>query len=283
DELDDYVMDRMIGFGGFSTVRRGFCISDGHHVAIKIIKFDAAAASAEEDGALPLLLERELSIWKSLCHPNIVCLQKILETDHALYLICDYCSGGSLLSKVKEAHSHGGGGGGWSELEARGIFRDVCQAVSYLHEEAKVCHKDLKLENILLDDQAHCAKVCDFGLALPFGCASSSSSSSAEGRPGGSLAYMSPEQLTTSSTTPTMTSPSSDIWSLGVILYAMVTGKLPFWDEYELRLQQKILIGQYPEPNNASSDVQTLIRGCLNRDPQKRWTIKQVLASSWLK
>ncbi|KAI8091437.1 kinase-like domain-containing protein [Gilbertella persicaria] len=224
-------------------------------------------------------LERELDIWKQLDHHNIVCLQKVLDTDHATFLICDYCPGGSLLDLLNKKSL--------TESEARRIFVQLCDAIRYLHEDAKVCHKDLKLENILLQDNDH-VKLCDFGLAmcqqplkinpvthLPL---SPDLSDSDDNCAGGSLAYAAPEQI---KSTKAIGCPSTDIWSLGVILYALVTGKLPYSDNYDLRLQQKILHGEFEMPTFVSPELQLLLRHCLESDPQKRYTIQHILQSSW--
>jgi hypothetical protein len=273
DEIDDYVIDKVIGYGGFSTVRKGFRVSDGQKVAIKIIKKTSGAIDEPD-----YRLERELSIWKTLEHENIVCLQKVLETDSATFLICDYCSGGSLLSKLKSP---------LSGTEARRIFKQLCQAVAYLHEEAKICHKDLKLENILFDEDDQ-VKVCDFGLAI---CQQPTKFNAVTNLPlspeiqndlecaAGSLAYAAPEQIKSKKA---ISCPSTDIWSLGIILYALVTATLPFSDDYDLRLQQKILQGEYDMPQGISTELQDLIKNCLAISPQSRFTINQILSSTWL-
>ncbi|KAK4520521.1 uncharacterized protein ATC70_008034 [Mucor velutinosus] len=274
DEIDDYVLDKIIGYGGFATVRKGFRVSDGQKVAIKIIRKNYTPL---EQNDIDLRLERELSIWKTLDHPNIVCLEKVLETDAATFLICDYCAKGSLLDKLKSP---------MSEEEARSIFLQLCSGVRYLHEEAKVCHKDLKLENILID-QANNAKICDFGLAI---CQQPVKVNPATNLPlspdivndldcaAGSLAYAAPEQIKSAKA---ISCPSTDIWSLGVILYALVTARLPFADDYDLRLQQKVLDGQYEMPSNISTELQDLIKCCLDVNPETRFNINQVMQSAW--
>ncbi|KAI7882086.1 kinase-like domain-containing protein [Mucor mucedo] len=271
DEIDDYVLDKIIGYGGFATVRKGFRVSDGQKVAIKIIK--KSFHTEETD----YRLERELSIWKLLDHPHIVRLIKVLETDSATFLICDYCSGGSLLDLLKKP---------MSEIEARRIFIQLAQAIQYLHEEAKVCHKDLKLENILFD-QDNNVKLCDFGLAL---CQQPLKLNAVTNLPlspeildeldcaAGSLAYAAPEQIKSAKA---ISCPSTDIWSLGVILYALVTAKLPFHDDYDLRLQQKIMQGDYHMPPYLSAELQDLIKSCLSLTPESRFNIDQVLQSRW--
>ncbi|KAI8371125.1 kinase-like domain-containing protein [Blakeslea trispora] len=270
DEIDDYVIDKIIGYGGFSTVRKGFRISDGNKVAIKIVK--------KQDNN-DIQLESELSIWKQLAHDHIVQLEKVLETDNATFLICDYCPGGSLLKLLEKKHV-------LSESEARHLFVQLADALHYLHDDMKICHKDLKLENVLLGDN-DLVKLCDFGLAicqqplkinpvtqLPL----SPDPNEEEESAGGSLAYAAPEQIKSRKA---IGCPSTDIWSLGIILYALVTGRLPFSDDYDLRLQQKILAGQYDMPHHLSPELQLLLQNCLHPDPQARFTIQQVLESSW--
>lgn len=274
DEIDDYVLDKIIGYGGFATVRKGFRVSDGQKVAIKIIRKNFAP---QEQNDIDLRLERELTIWKTLDHPNIVCLEKVLETDAATFLICDYCSNGNLLDKLKTP---------MSEEEARSTFLQLCSGLQYLHEEAKICHKDLKLENILIDQENN-VKICDFGLAI---CQQPVKVNPATNLPlspdivndldcaAGSLAYAAPEQIKSAKA---ISCPSTDIWSLGVILYALVTAKLPFSDDYDLRLQQKVLDGQYEMPFNLSTGLQDLIKCCLDSNPETRYNINQVLKSAW--
>lgn len=273
DEIDDYVLEKIIGYGGFSTVRSGYCISDGHKVAVKVIK-----KSCMSDADLQRL-ERELDLWKSLDHEHLVTIEKLLDTDHAMYVVCSYCSAGSLHDWMKRKQSV-------TEDEARVIVQQLCSALQYLHEEARVCHKDVKLENVLLDENNR-VRLCDFGLSVyiqpvttpPAIQSPSSSSSSGElDEAGGSLAYVAPEQVRSRYMLPC---PKTDMWSLGVLLYAMVVGKCPFQDDYEARLQQKILNGTFHMPDYLSNELQALLRNLLHQDPKTRYTARQVLQSDW--
>ncbi|KAI7862059.1 kinase-like domain-containing protein, partial [Spinellus fusiger] len=258
DEIDDYVLDNVIGFGGFSTVRKGYRISDGQKVAIKIIK-----KSVPEDEEDQILLEREIAIWKSLDHPHIVNVHSVLETDRATYIVADYCAKGHLLDLV--AHQ------GLSEAKAKALFVPLAQAIHYLHSQARVCHKDIKLENVLVDEN-NIVKLCDFGLAIP--CQPTKTTQPA----GGSLAYVAPEQILSSTA---MGCPKTDVWSLGIVLYTLVTGKLPFAESQTARLQHIILSGQWDMPASLSQELQSLLRSCICIDPEQRFDTQQILASPW--
>ncbi|CDH59892.1 maternal embryonic leucine zipper kinase-like [Lichtheimia corymbifera JMRC:FSU:9682] len=258
DELDDYVLENVIGHGGFSRVRSGYCISDGRKVAVKVTS-----------------QERELAIWKQLDHPHVLSMEKLLETESGMcYAVCTYCGGGTLLDLVKEKQH-------LEEAEARCIVRQLTSALVYLHHDARVVHKDLKLDNVLLLDDKKTIKLGDFGLAV-FQQPTTSTHEEDDGitqeYAGGSLAYTAPEQIRTPWV---ITSPSTDMWSLGVILYALVAGRLPFDDTYDARLQQKILSGDFEMPPTISPPLASLIAGLLHVDPQQRLTARQVLDSAW--
>ncbi|KAI9353133.1 kinase-like domain-containing protein [Pilaira anomala] len=259
--IDDYILRDSIGFGGFSVVRRAQHQKTGAFVAVKIINQHLMTPTDK------LRLERELAIWKSLHHPRITQLCKVIKTDQTCYILCDYCSEGNLLNYLNSVKK-------LNEKEAKRIFKEICQGVYYLHVDSKVCHKDLKLENILLNDQGH-IKICDFGLAIY-----QNNHQYTNEWVGGSLAYASPEQIKQPNP---LTCPKTDIWSLGVILYALVVGSLPFMDTFDLRLQQKILNAQYDIPPHLSPQLIQLIQTCLAHDPTERCTIDQVLNSEWLK
>ncbi|KAI8145729.1 kinase-like domain-containing protein [Fennellomyces sp. T-0311] len=258
EEVDDYMLEKVIGCGGFATVRRGYCISNGQKVAIKVYKKDHDMKR----------LERELAIWKRLQHGHILPLHKTIESDNTVYAVCDYCPGGSLLDLVRRKQR-------LTEEEARPLFVQLCESIQYLHDEQRVCHKDIKLENVLLDENNQ-IKLCDFGLALY--AVTGSMHDDDDEVAGGSLAYSSPEQVL--SRTPVRTT-MSDMWSLGVLLYTLVNGRLPFQDNYDPRLQQKILGGQVDLSDELSGDLRTLLSSLLQVDPAKRYTIQQVLQSAW--
>ncbi|KAI8339087.1 kinase-like domain-containing protein [Chlamydoabsidia padenii] len=272
DEIDDYVMNQIIGYGGFSTVRKGYCISNGQTVAIKIIKKNKEESS----------LKQELDIWQTLDHDHLVRIQKVLETDYATYVVCDYCSNGTLLQHLLTQPS-------LAEQEKKRLFLQLCHVVDYLHRKCNVIHKDIKLDNILLDDDMN-IKLCDFGLAVyqqhsvaPIHLAEiarpgsplspPSTGTTATGVVGGSLAYCAPEQI---KSTRVLTCPKTDVWSLGVVLFAMFAGRLPFDDDYDVRLRSTILQGHYEMPDDFSPLLADLISHCLQSDPCHRFSLDQV-------
>ncbi|CAO3592574.1 unnamed protein product [Absidia cylindrospora] len=289
DEIDDYVMNEIIGYGGFSTVRKGYCISDGQTVAIKIIKKKAQGHSCD------MALERELEIWENLDHQNVVRIQKVLETDYATYIICDYCANGSLLQRLLSQPSQP-----LDDQEKKRLFSQLCNVLDHLHRKCNVVHKDIKLDNILLDDDMN-IKLCDFGLAVyqrhsvapthltkvahpnnspPSSPPCDTNSTTSSTAVGGSLAYCAPEQIKASHV---LTCPKTDVWSLGVVLYAMFAGRLPFDDDYDVRLRQSILAGQYDMPDSFSPELADLISHCLEIDPAARYSLEDVMNHPWLK
>ncbi|KAL9552265.1 hypothetical protein MBANPS3_003878 [Mucor bainieri] len=269
--VDDYKLGDTIGFGGFSTVRKATHVQTGQTVAVKIIQHQHTNEASSPR------LDRELSIWSSLDHPNIVHLLKVIHKE------ADHMSGGNLLDYLNEHKPI-------QETEAKLLFAELCQGTRYLHVDCRVCHKDLKLENILLVNDGH-VKICDFGLAIEIpqqqpiyrhcckktrmqdGCESETA--------GGSLAYAAPEQIRQK--TP-LACPKTDIWSLGVILYTLTVGSLPFMDDYDLRLQQKILDGHFEIPDDLalSNALRELIHACLAYEPEQRCSIQEILRSRWL-
>ncbi|KAG2226953.1 hypothetical protein INT45_006360 [Circinella minor] len=276
EEIDDYVFEKIIGLGGFSTVRRGYCISSGKKVAIKIYE------KTEENKRL----ERELAIWKRLEHHHVLPLHKIVETESNMYAICDYCPGGTLLDLLrKKKDDQQPCRYGLNEYEAKKLFIQLCLAIQYLHDEARVCHKDIKLENVLLDENND-IKLCDFGLTMYCQLKTTTMHDDVNTRSmenevaGGSLAYSAPEQVLSRKP---VASSMSDMWSLGVLLYTLVVGQLPFQDTYDPRLQQKIICGCYELPSSIqlSNDLCLLLSNLLEVNPSKRYTIDQVLKSTW--
>lgn len=227
------------------------------------------------------MLEREIAIWRELKHPNIVEMFSVKVTEYATFIFSEFCPGGTLLHYLKNyCKASPRSGKGLDEDESRQIFLEVSSALRYLHNDMKLVHKDIKLDNIILDkDDAW--KICDFGLT-EFQNPEANGFSNLGEIAGGSLAYSSPEQLRSKVS---LRDPAVDIWSLAVVLFALVTGQLPFMDDFEPRLQYKIINGRYDESAlhkaGANDELCDLLKGMFKTKPDQRLTITQVLDHPW--
>ncbi|CAG8713808.1 19505_t:CDS:2, partial [Cetraspora pellucida] len=264
-QIGDYIIGKVIGRGGFSTVKE----------AIRMDNY-----SGMEKAAVKIVLKNKICIWRALEHPNIVPMINVQEDDYATYIFSEYCSGGTLLDYVKKNSK--GEGKGLDEDEARKIFLEIAEGLRYLHDDMRLVHKDIKLDNILLDKDGTW-KICDFGLTEFQNDANGFANlASCEEEAGGSLAYCAPEQAR--SKVP-LKDPAADIWSLGVVLYAIVVNHLPFMDDYAPRLQLKIINGRYDESAlydaGVSDDLQDLLKQIFKTNPKQRLTINQVLEHRW--
>lgn len=269
EEVGNYVMGKVLAHGAFSTVREAYTVNprDGslQKLAVKVIAKDPSMDQNEER---LLELENEVMMWKQLHHPNLLRFVELVDTDYAEFVFMELCPNGSLLGHVMSREK-------LCEDEARSCFKQLADAVRYLHQDAHIVHCDLKLENIVLAED-NSLRLSDFGLSQiqhhgrP--------SSPCQAFPKGSLAYCSPELLGSNG----VNSYASDIWSLGVILFAMVTGKFPFSDGFEPRLIMKIRSANFDLPCDLSSSLKALLNSMLSKEPMQRPTIEDILASPWL-
>ncbi|CAG8654655.1 8684_t:CDS:2, partial [Scutellospora calospora] len=279
-QIGDYIIGKIIGSGGFSTVKEAIRMDDYSGMEKVAVKIVPKNQESDCNDRIQVLLEREISIWRSLDHPNILPMISFQEDEYATYVFSEFCPGGTLLDFVRKNSK--GEHKGLDEDDARNIFLQIAEGVRYLHNDMKLVHKDIKLDNILLDKD-DTWKLCDFGLtefqndANGFG-----NLSSLEEEAGGSLAYCAPEQ--TRSKAP-LKDPAVDIWSLGVVLYALVVNHLPFVDDFAPRLQLKIMNGRYDESAlseaGVSDDLKDLLKQIFKTNPAQRISINQVLEHQW--
>uniref|UniRef100_A0A8D3BJC1 non-specific serine/threonine protein kinase n=1 Tax=Scophthalmus maximus TaxID=52904 RepID=A0A8D3BJC1_SCOMX len=242
--IGNYRLLKTIGKGNFAKVKLARHILTGKEVAIKIIdKTQLNPTSLQK-------LFREVRIMKGLNHPNIVQLFEVIETDKTLYLIMEYASGGEVFDYLV---SHGR----MKEVEARAKFRQIVSAVHYCHTK-NIVHRDLKAENLLLD--------ADFTLGnkLDTFC--------------GSPPYAAPELFQGKK----YDGPEVDVWSLGVILYTLVSGSLPFDGQNLKELRERVLRGKYRVPFYMSTDCEGILRRFLVLNPTKRCTLDQVMKDKWI-
>ncbi|XP_015183258.1 PREDICTED: maternal embryonic leucine zipper kinase-like isoform X2 [Polistes dominula] len=253
-----YELERTIGSGGFAKVKLGIHVATGEKVAIKIMD----KTTLGDD--LPRV-KLEVEALKTLLHQHICKLYQVIETDTYYFMVIEYCSGGELFDHIVERNR-------LSESESRKFFRQIVSAVAYLHSLG-YAHRDLKPENVLLDKNEN-LKLIDFGLcAKPKSGMQSHLYTSC-----GSPTYAAPELILGKK----YLGSEVDIWSMGVILYALLCGFLPFDDNSIENLYKKILSGKYEEPSWLSVGSKRLIRAMLQTDPKKRITIKELCNHSWI-
>ncbi|KAL2095399.1 hypothetical protein ACEWY4_010118 [Coilia grayii] len=200
---------------------------------------------------------------KSLHHPNIVQLFEVIETEKTLYLIMEYASGGEVFDYLV---SHGR----MKEIEARAKFRQIVSAVHYCHQK-NIVHRDLKAENLLLDADAN-IKIADFGFSNEFTLGNKLDTFC------GSPPYAAPELFQGKK----YDGPEVDIWSLGVILYTLVSGSLPFDGQNLKELRERVLRGKYRVPFYMSTDCEGILRRFLVLNPTKRCTLEQIMKDKWI-
>uniref|UniRef100_A0A2K5F671 Serine/threonine-protein kinase SIK3 n=1 Tax=Aotus nancymaae TaxID=37293 RepID=A0A2K5F671_AOTNA len=227
-------------------------------VAIKIID----KTQLDEENLKKIF--REVQIMKMLCHPHIIRLYQVMETERMIYLVTEYASGGEIFDHLV-AH------GRMAEKEARRKFKQIVTAVYFCHCR-NIVHRDLKAENLLLDANLN-IKIADFGFSNLF-------------TPGqllktwcGSPPYAAPELFEGKE----YDGPKVDIWSLGVVLYVLVCGALPFDGSTLQNLRARVLSGKFRIPFFMSTECEHLIRHMLVLDPNKRLSMEQICKHKWMK
>ena len=246
-----------IGNGKFATVSLGIHEETKEKVAIKQIK----KSELNTDN----LLTKEISILKILFHPYLTKMHCVIEKEESIFIVTEYCSKGDLLHYIIE-------NGVFKEEEACKIFQQVLSSLEYLHKN-NISHRDIKPENILINEYGD-AKLSDFGLSTKF------EKNKLLKTVCGSPTYAAPEMLSGKMYDGT----KIDIWSLGVSLYAMVCGELPFDDEDNnlKNLVYKIIYGKYTLPDNLSPLCKDLIKRIFETNPDKRITIEEIKNHKWV-
>ncbi|XP_067126026.1 uncharacterized protein [Centruroides vittatus] len=248
---------KKLGQGTYGKVQLAINKETEQEVAIKTIK--KSKIESEQD---LIRIRREIQIMSSIQHPHIIHIYEVFENKEKIVLVMQYASGGELYDYLSQKKI-------LNDVEARRIFRQIAAAVYYCHKN-KICHRDLKLENVLLDEKGN-AKIADFGLSnvydekhlLDTFC--------------GSPLYASPEIV---KGVPYY-GPEVDCWSMGVILYTLVYGAMPFDGSNFKRLVKQISEGDYYEPTT-KAEASNLIHRLLNVNPSKRATIIDICSDSWV-
>lgn len=268
--IGPWKLGKLIGQGASGRVRHAVNTSTGLQAAIKIVPKQILASSrmsirdvsAKQD-KMTLGIEREIVIMKLIEHPNVLGLMDVYETSKELYLILEYVAGGELFDYLVSK-------GRLRPTEARAYFRQIIFGLHYCHS-FNICHRDLKPENLLLDGSKRTVKVADFGMAalqpnekmLETSC--------------GSPHYASPEIVSGKSYKGT----ASDIWSCGIILFALLCGRLPFDDPNIQTLLGKVRLGKFDMPDYLESHAKDLIWKMLTVDPEKRYKMRDIMRHPW--
>ena len=275
-DLNFYLYGRLIGQGAFGKVNIGLNVLTGRVVAIK--SFNKKTLNKNGDNMKKILYETNL--MKKLNHPNITKILEMFEDDDYILIAMEYINGGNLFSFVKKRRK-------LSEKTAKFLFRQIILGIKHIHSQ-KIVHRDIKLENILIDLNNN-IKICDFGI----GRILSSKKQMLHDKCGTPM-YMAPEILLSSKNKGYEGFPV-DIWSSGISLYIMLSGTLPFnlknnesssMDEENnnnIELQYSIINKEPKKIEKISEEAKDLLKGLLNKNPQKRLTIEQILNHPWLK
>lgn len=241
--------------GAFAKVYFGQHKQTNAKVAIK--KIDKRANN--DDGKQVERIKREIDIMRKLKHPLISQLYEVVETEDFIYIVMEFAQNGTLFTRLNDS-------GAFTEDEASLIFAQILIVMNYLQTDLKIAHRDIKAENILFDQNQN-IRIIDFGLSN-----TSTNPDNLMNTQCGSPAYASPEMILGHQYTF-----SSDIWSCGVVLYAMVCGFLPFEDPSISRLAQKIVFKEVEYPNNLSATCLDLLKRLLTKNPQSRITLQDAM------
>uniref|UniRef100_A0A8D3BUZ4 Maternal embryonic leucine zipper kinase n=1 Tax=Scophthalmus maximus TaxID=52904 RepID=A0A8D3BUZ4_SCOMX len=254
----NYEVYETIGSGGFAKVKLGRHLLTGEKVAIKIMN------KKDLGDDLPRV-KVEIEAMKNLSHQHVCRLYQVIETSTQIFMVLEYCPGGELFDYIIAKDR-------LSEEETRVFFRQIVSAMAYVHSQG-YAHRDLKPENLLIDGD-HNLKLIDFGL-----CA----------KPKGGLGY----ELMTCCGSPAYAAPEliqgksyigseADVWSMGVLLFALLCGYLPFDDENCMALYRKITRGKYDNPRWLSPGSVLLLNQMMQVDPKRRISVRQLLDHPWV-
>ena len=260
-KIGDYILNEQIIDGSLSKIYQATHLPTGEKVAIKVL--NKAQLNSNQNNYNKA--QKEILILKKMFHKNIIKLYEILETFERIYLVMEFCEGGDLYNYILTR-------GHLTERQSCRFFHDIIEALAYLHSQ-NIAHRDIKPENFLLDTTGKTIsiKLIDFGI---------------------SSNYNDQELLHTSCGTSAFAAPEiykgkeyngllCDIWSAGIVLYAMSFGYLPFSDENEQNNINNIMNGNYEIPEEASEDLRDLLRSLIEIEPEKRMNLEQIKSHKW--
>ena len=258
NKIGAYRMRAVVGDGAFSVVKLVYNEETQTYYACKIVPRSQINTKALQDR-----FELEIRINQQLHHPGIVKLFDLLSDENNFYVIMEFCQSGELFQYIVDR-------GPLSEQDARPFVRQILECLEYIHRQ-NVTHRDLQPENLLLDQLGR-VKLSDFGLSRFLG------KDGLVETPCGSPCYASPECISGAP----YDGKTTDVWSVGVILYAMLTGQLPWTKRNQAQLFAQIKRGEYTIPEYLTEPCRSFISGLMTVDNRKRLTIQQAYAHEWL-
>ncbi|XP_048871119.1 serine/threonine-protein kinase BRSK1-like isoform X1 [Brienomyrus brachyistius] len=251
-----YRLEKTLGKGQTGLVKLGVHCITGQKVAIKIVNREKLSES------VLMKVEREIAILKLIEHPHVLKLHDVYENNKYLYLVLEHVSGGELFDYLVKK-------GRLTPKEARKFFRQIISALDFCHSHS-ICHRDLKPENLLLDEKNN-IRIADFGMAsLQVGDSLLETSC-------GSPHYACPEVIRGEK----YDGRRADVWSCGVILFALLVGALPFDHDNLRQLLEKVKSGVFHMPHFIPPDCQSLLRGMIEVNPEKRLTLEAIQKHAW--
>ncbi|XP_064629382.1 serine/threonine-protein kinase par-1-like [Lineus longissimus] len=268
--VGNYLLGRTLGEGSFAKVKEGLHTLTGEKVAVKIID----KKKAKEDSYVRKNLRREGKLLQVVRHTNVAQLYEIMETENCYYLVLELCEGGDLMEHICNKKR-------LEEKEVRKYMRQIISAVEYLHR-AGILHRDLKVENLLLSQNKD-VKIIDFGLSNSVKVTHTNDGYKFDEflvTQCGSPAYAAPELLANKKY-----GPQVDVWSIGVNMYAMLTGNLPFTvHPFNIKtLQNKMTSGDMNAlPESITRGCRDLVKKLLTSDPEKRISLREAMQHPWL-
>ncbi|CAL8359954.1 unnamed protein product [Lota lota] len=251
-----YRLEKTLGKGQTGLVKLGVHCVTCQKVAVKIVNREKLSES------VLMKVEREIAILKLIEHPHVLKLHDVYENKKYLYLVLEHVSGGELFDYLVKK-------GRLTPKEARKFFRQIISALDFCHSHS-ICHRDLKPENLLLDEKNN-IRIADFGMAsLQVGDSLLETSC-------GSPHYACPEVIRGEK----YDGRRADVWSCGVILFALLVGALPFDDDNLRNLLEKVKLGVFHMPHFIPPDCQNLLRGMIEVDATKRLTLEKIQKHTW--
>ncbi|EAX97796.1 AGC family protein kinase [Trichomonas vaginalis G3] len=257
--VGNYILRQRIGEGAFSSVWLADCKDVSIPAAVKII-----SKSTLDQPDVFTRFQREISLLQQCSHPFITHFYELYEDTNRYYVFMEYAENGDFESFLQTR-------GRLPENMSRFFFAQLITALDYLHNTCRIAHRDLKPQNILLDRYNN-IRITDFGLSKAFNDVVPNLTSNC-----GSPAYAAPEVIIGKPY-----NKAADVWSLGVILYQMATGHLPFQSPDVKTVLMKIVSFDPPYPPTMSSQLIDLLRRMLCRNPSKRITIKEIMEHPWV-